>query len=102
MYVMKKLNCEKRAFTEERKKKLEAQGYVCIKNVLNQNPEYAVAEDGAGTGQEVKDNAGVRTPEPEKKDEKKKSGGKASSDKTPNETKMPEGEGGSNGDTGKD
>lgn len=30
MYIMKKLNREKSAATEERKKELEAQGYQCI------------------------------------------------------------------------
>lgn len=30
MYIMKKLNREKRAATEERRKELESQGYVCI------------------------------------------------------------------------
>lgn len=58
MYIMKKLNREKKAATEERKKELEAQGYSCIgkKNDAEKRDKKQDARTGSdkNTGKNAK------------------------------------------------
>lgn len=92
MYIMRKMNREKRAVTETQKKELEAKGY----QYINETEDTTVAE--------------LEEPE-EKQDkapEKKKQSGKSPADKNKKTESMNDGEadvlkdGGGNGDIGKD